>query len=124
MPNTEQSIEETGGVPEVTMEMEVAGMTQYPTDKTLSISDMPADAKAAGDRLEELEEQISGVLLDFYPVGSIYMTTSSSAPAFLGTWVEVAITATISQFKTGKRGYSPLGAGETGDAVHFWLRTA
>ena len=124
MPNTEQSIAETGGVPEITLEVEVFGMTQNPTDKTLSIPDMPADAKAVGDKVDDLEEKIEEVLLDFYPVGSIYMTASPNPPAFLGTWVEIGITMSLAQMKNGKRGYSELGPGEIGDGVHFWLRTA
>ena len=124
MPNTEQSIAETGGVPEITLEVEVFGMTQTPTDKTLTIPDMPADAKTVGDKVDELEEKIEEVLLDFYPIGSIYMTVSNEAPTFLGEWVEIAITATIAQLKNGKRGYNILPAPEVGDDVHFWLRVA
>ena len=180
------------GVPEIALEVEVAGMTAYPTDKTLSIEDMAADAKETGEKINDLQadvadlderldtvesnlESIGGavddavaavevmqtdvgglnedvaaikqwtgedikvstatgaptianalasITTDAYPVGSIYMTTNSGAPSFTGTWVEVGITATIAQLKTGKHGYTPLASGDTGGAVHFWLRTA
>ena len=153
----EQSIEELGGIPVVEVELEVSGMTAYPTDKTLEIADMPADAKAVGDRFNTAESAISDNATDIaaieawtgedikvntesgsptiaaaienivgesYPVGTIYMTVSDDAPAFTGTWVEVAITATWSQLKTGKRDYAELEDGDTGGTVHFWLRTA
>lgn len=64
MPNTEQSIEQTGGVPVVEVEVDVFGMMMYPTDKTLSVDGMPADAKATGDALDSVDEQIADILLD------------------------------------------------------------
>lgn len=64
MPNTEQSIEQTGGVPEIEMEVEVFGMAMYPTDKTLSIENMPADAKKTGDAIRDANDDIAEVLLD------------------------------------------------------------
>lgn len=64
MPNTEQSIMETGGVPEIEVELEVSGMTKYPVDRTLSVPEMAADAKATGDAIREADEAIADVLLD------------------------------------------------------------
>lgn len=152
-----QSIEELGGIPTIELEMEVSGMTAYPTDKTLSIQDMAADAAAVGnaidllqgaisDTAQEIEsieawtaddipmsnnpdapsvaEAIDSIISQSYPVGTIYMTISPDAPAFEGTWVEVAISATFTQIKAGKHGYRQLESGETGGPVHFWLRTA
>ena len=126
MPNeqsVQESIESTGGIPVIEVALQVSGMTQTPTDKTLSIADMAADAKEVGDRFDVVEAAIAGIAGDFYPVGSIYMTASSSAPTFTGTWVEIAITATWSQLRNGKRDYEPLESGDTGGTVHFWLRT-
>ena len=164
MPNndaTEQSvaesIEETGGVPSITLGVSVSGMIPYPTDKTLSIEDMAADSKTVGDEISAIEsvvtentqdistlklqtgadiklngsqssptiaQAIANITSDAYPVGSIYMTTSDDEPSFSGTWVEIAITATFVDIKTGKRGYQQLEEGATGGDVHFWLRTA
>lgn len=125
-----QSIEELGGIPLIELDLSVSGMTAYPTDKTLSIEDMAADAKKVGDELSLIEaavtenaEAIENIGTVLYPVGAIFMTASNSAPDFPGTWVEVAITATWTQLKTGKRDYAALESGDTGGTVHFWLRT-
>lgn len=64
MPNTEQSIEQTGGVPVIEVEAQVFGMIPYPTDKTLSIADMPADAKAVGDAISGVDSDISDIMAD------------------------------------------------------------
>lgn len=56
-----------------------------------------------------------------FPVGSIYMSTSSTAPSFGGTWEEIRITETWSQVEADTQSYE-AGAG-TG-TVHFWRRTA
>ena len=195
MPNSEQnvqdSIESTGGIPEITMTMQVSGMTQMPVDKTLTLADMAADAKATGDAIANLAADISdindwtgddiytnatekaqsgkkirgsisdlntavtgvsdrvtaveawtgedipatsaqgspsiasrltGIVGEAYPIGSVYISTSSEPPSFEGTWVEIAVTATWNQLKTGRRGYSALGTGEEGGPLHFWLR--
>ena len=56
-----------------------------------------------------------------FPVGSIYMSTSSTAPSFGGTWQEIRITETWAQVEADTQGYE-AGAG-TG-SVHYWRRTA
>lgn len=58
MPNTEQSIVSLGGIPEVEVSLEVSGMTQTPVDKTLTISDMAADAKTVGDKFADVDSDI------------------------------------------------------------------
>ena len=154
---TEQSIQELGGIPTIELSLEVAGMTAYPVDRSLTIADMAADAKATGDAISDVQEAILGederittiegwtgeniplnseqgsstiaqafnsIISVSYPVGSIYMTISDNAPTFTGTWVEIAITASWTQLKEGKRGYEQLASGATGGPVHFWLRTA
>lgn len=63
MPDTEQSLIDTPGIPEVellvdvlnapeiVMQVEVSGMTKTEVDKTLSIEDCAADAKATGQAI-------------------------------------------------------------------------
>ena len=77
MPNTEQSIEETGGVPIVEVEMEVSGMTQTAVDKTLSIADMAADAKATGDAIDEVAGDVADLAAD---VADIEQWTGEDIP--------------------------------------------
>ena len=59
--NTEQSIQETGGIPQIEVSLQVSGMTQTAVDKTLSISDMAADAKATGDALANILADIQDI---------------------------------------------------------------
>ena len=77
MPNTEQSIENTGGVPEIELEMEVSGMTQTAVDKTLSIADMAADAKATGDAIQAVAEDLADLGAD---VADIEQWTGEDIP--------------------------------------------
>lgn len=165
MADTENSLVETQGIPEIDMEVEVFGMTQAEVDKTLTIEDCAADAKAVGDQFGNVDADISDLdaairavedrvtdvegwsgedipvnegsstsiadaiselqrstVQNVYPVGSIYMSTSETAPSFFGTtWEEILITATWSQLKNGMRSHA---AGVSTGTVHFWVRTA
>lgn len=58
MADTENSLNETSGIPEIDYEVEVFGMTQAEVDKTLTIEDCAADAKAVGDRFGDVEGDI------------------------------------------------------------------
>ena len=66
--SVEESIEETGGVPEISVSLEVSGMTQTAVDKTLSIEDMAADAKATGDAIANVADDLLDLAAD---VGAI-----------------------------------------------------
>jgi len=59
MADTEQSILDIGGIPEIDEDVEVFGMTQAEVDKTLTLEDCAADAKAVGDRFGNVEADIS-----------------------------------------------------------------
>lgn len=62
------------------------------------------------------------VLVDvFYPVGSVYASTSTTAPTFGGTWTEIKVTATWDQLAAGERSYT---RGTGNGTLHYWLRTA
>lgn len=158
MADTENSLAETAGIPEIDYEVEVFGMTQAEVDKTLTIEDCAADAKAVGDRFGDVEADISDLdtaiteiqgwtgediplksgeaqtiaeaveelqestIQNVYPVGSVYVSTSSVAPNFFGTtWEEILITATWSQLKNGMRSHE---SGVSTGTLHFWMRTA
>ena len=62
--NVQDSIESTGGVPEIELEMEVSGMTQTAVDKTLSIAEMAADAKATGDAIDVVAGDLADLTAD------------------------------------------------------------
>jgi hypothetical protein len=57
----------------------------------------------------------------FYPVGSIHVSTSATAPDFGGTWTEIKLPLTVGDIENGSRSYES-GAGS--GSLHFWLRTA
>ena len=119
-PNTESSIEESG-IPEITLTLSVMDTVQAPVDATLSISGEAADAKATGDAIANLQTVLTAAIASLFPIGAIYVSTSSTAPAFYGTWVEFTIPATWGDIEDGMRSYSD-GTG-TG-TLHFWRRTA
>ena len=147
MPNTEESIQENG-IPEIEMDVELFQMVQTAVDKTLSIADMAADAKAVGDALDDLQADIDQIvaqtaedvpmapeagapsIADFltglYPVGAIYATASGEFPAvlsWLGTWEEIKIPMTWNDLKGGTRNYAPLETGDPTGSIRFWVRT-
>ena len=119
-PNTENSIE-TQGIPEITLQLEVMDTIQAPVDATLLIAGQAADAKATGDAIRGLQTTLTAAIAALFPVGAIYCSTSSTAPAFYGTWVEFTMPATWGDIEDGMRSYTD-GTG-TG-TLHFWRRTA
>ena len=130
-------VNSTEGIPEVEFQIEVSNVVQTPVDDTLTIEGMAADAKATGDAIDaaksELQEEIDAVDADvdavygkLFPVGSIYVSTSSSAPTFGGAnwnWQEILLPVTYGDLMSGARDYTAVGTEEPGN-VHFWLRIA
>lgn len=120
MADTENSIE-TSGIPEITLTLDVMETVQAPVDATLSIAGQAADAKATGDAISNLNTSLTAAIAALFPIGAIYVSTSSTAPAFYGTWVEITMPATWGDIEDGMRSYTD-GTG-TG-TLHFWRRTA
>lgn len=135
-PNTPNSIDD--GIPEVNFGVQVSQVVQAPIDDTLTIAGMAADAKATGDAINaakaELQEEIDAIDTGvdsvpgkLFPVGAIYVSTSSTAPTFGGstwTWQEVLIPTTWGDLEDGSRSYRATETGDTPGTLHFWLRTA
>lgn len=126
---------EITSIPEVSFELQVSNVVQAPVDDTLSIEGVAADAKATGDAIAAAKAEVEGEITTVsnnvsavpgtvFPVGAIYLSTSSTAPAFVGTWVEIMIPATWNDIKNGARSYADKGSGDTSGTVHFWRRTA
>ena len=119
-PNTENSIQEEG-IPEITLTLSVMETVQAPVDDTLSVAGEAADAKATGDAIANLNTTLTAAIAALFPIGSIYVSMTSTAPAFYGTWVEIVMPATWGDIEDGMRSCTP-GTG-TGN-MHFWKRTA
>lgn len=132
--NTPSSIDD--GIPEVSFTLSVSNTQQAPVDDTLSISGMAADAKATGDTIDaakaDLQEEIDAIETGvdsvagkLFPVGSVYVSTSATAPTFGGTnwnWQEILIPTTWGDLEDGPRSYKAKGTGDTAGSLHFWLR--
>ena len=108
-------------IPEITLQLQVMDTVQAPIDATLAIEGEAADAKATGDAISELQTTLTAAIAALFPIGAVYCSTSSTAPAFYGTWVEFKMPATWGDLEDGMRSYSD-GTG-TGN-LHFWRRTA
>ena len=110
MPETENSIVNTGGVPQALLNVEGNGIVQTPVDATLSIENMAADAKATGEAIQGVQSQIDtinetleadyvklsaqemtaeqqrqvqanlGIIDLIYPVGSVFICTTGVNP--------------------------------------------
>lgn len=120
MADTENSILEEG-IPEITLSLSVNETVPAPVDTTLSIAGQAADAQATGNAISALNATLSAAIAALFPVGAVYVSTSSTAPAFYGTWVEFNMPATWGDIEDGMRSFTD-GTG-TG-SLHFWRRTA
>lgn len=108
-------------IPEITLTLEVSDSVLTPVDDTLSIQGEAADAKATGDAINALQTSFTQAIASLFPIGSIFVSTISTAPVFYGTWEEIIIPATWGDLEDGMRSYEN-GTG-TGN-IHFWRRTA
>ena len=124
------------GIPEVNFELEVSEVITAPIDPTLSIEGEAADAKATGDAIQALKEELEAEIeavdtgVDsvpgrLFPVGSIYISTSATAPTFGGEnwrWQEIMLPVTQGELIDGKRSYAAKEEGDTPGTLHFWMR--
>ena len=134
--SSQESIDD--GIPEVTFTLQVSETVQAPVDDTLTIPGEAADAYATGVAIAEAKSELQGeidslssgigsVAGQLVPVGSIYVSTSSSAPTFGGenwNWQEIKIPVTQGDLMDGMRSYANLASGDTPGTLHFWLRIA
>ena len=126
------------GIPEVSFTLQVSDVVQAPIDDTLTIEGMAADAKATGDaivqakadmqeEIDAIETGIESVAGQLFPVGSIYVTTSPTAPTFGGEtwrWQEIMVPVTQGDLIDGTRSYADKEEGDTPGTIHFWRRLA
>ena len=84
MADTDNSIA-TEGIPEITLTLTVMETVQAPVDATLSIAGEAADAKATGEAISAVSTTLTAAIAALFPIGSIYVSMSSTAPAFYGT---------------------------------------
>lgn len=126
------------GIPEVSFTLQVSDVVQAPIDDTLSIEGMAADAKATGDaiaqakadlqeEIDAIETNVDDVIGELFPIGSIYISTSSTAPTFGDAnwrWQEIMIPVTQGDLIDGSRSYADKEEGDTPGTIHFWRRIA
>lgn len=60
---------EASGIPEINFTLNASDVIQQPTDATLTAQGMPADAKAVGERLAEVNETIADLGTDISDLG-------------------------------------------------------
>lgn len=134
---TPESIDD--GIPVVTFTVEVSRTVQAPVDASLSITGQAADAKATGDAIDAAKQElqaeidnlgtdVSGIANTLFPVGTIIVTGSSTAPTFGGenwNWQEVKLLPlTQGDLIDGTRNYTAIETGDTPGTLHFWMRIA
>ena len=108
-------------IPEISLTVQADETVQAPVDTTLSTSGMAADAAAVGAALTALQTTLEAQIAALFPVGCVYATTSSSAPAFFGTWVEILVPMTQGDIEDGSRSYTD---GTNAGSLHYFRRTA
>lgn len=94
MPNTEENIQENS-IPELSFTVEPSQNVQTPVDKTLSIAEMAAEAKATGDAIATLESAISDLNTDMAEV-----STRTAADIRMGASDTRTITEALTEMQT------------------------
>lgn len=107
-------------IPEITFTLSVSDTVQAPVDDTLSVEGQAADAHAVGVALANIQTTLTAAIAGLFPIGSVYGSTATTAPAFYGTWTEFQIPATWGDLEDGNRSYTD---GEGEGNLHFWRRT-
>ena len=142
MADTENNITQNG-IPQISMTVSPSQNVMTPTDPTLSIAEMAADAKATGEAISDLGADISdlndavtniqqtaAMLADIFPVGAMYMTTLETLPSVLtalGTWEEVYLPLKWGDIRNGTRSFVPRTELEDDvepGTVRIWIRTS
>lgn len=108
-------------IPVITLQLTPSQTVPAPVDPTLTVSGQAADAKSTGDAIRNLNTVLTAAIDALFPVGAIYVSTLSTAPAFYGTWVEITMPMTQGDIEDGMRSYVD---GEGTGTLHFWRRTA
>lgn len=90
-------------------------------------TDLQEEIDALDDEIDSIHDDISAVAGTLFPVGSIYVSTSSTAPTFGGenwNWQEIMFPATWGDVQNGSRSYVAKSENDVPGNVHFWLRIA
>lgn len=98
-----------------------ASVTPTRQQQTINVAGKYMTGNIVVDAIPDTYYTMEEAMALMFPVGSIYISTSSTAPAFGGTWVEVQVKQTLEEFKNGQAHYAE---GQSTTNLHYWKRTA